>query len=343
MASPSPSSCLPSDAFSHFEQREQELLALNQELDRKKKQAIEEASNAVRGAGASSLHSRALLRPPEELSDGPDVSLAPAMSPVAAAATAGAAELLAALPGRPPMIPATSSSSRPGSAFGAGASGAGGVQTLSGANDIEALHTTIRFQNARVIALQEELDKTIAELTARDNDAQQLRQDLRQAQDENRKLQKSSSAAEQAQEKLKKQFAAAEGKLRDLEKEKSELQKDKDQLDLQRRKAEAESGTKDARINRLAEESERYKATLKDVQFQEKDKAIGDRRETDRLTAEVRKLERQRAELVAAFKKQMRLIDVLKRQRAHVEAARVLSFTEEEFIRVLELGEKLGE
>ena len=63
-----------------------------------------------------------------------------------------------------------------------------------------------------------------------------------------------------------------------------------------------------------------------------------ERKRMDQLVAENKKLEKQKVELIAGFKKQLKLIDLLKRQKMHLEAAKLLHFTEEEFIKALDLG-----
>lgn len=67
---------------------------------------------------------------------------------------------------------------------------------------------------------------------------------------------------------------------------------------------------------------------VKDVAKSEHSKAL----------IEVKHLERQRGELMNVLRKQAKLIDVLRRQRAHLEAARLLAYTEDEFMRTLEAG-----
>ncbi|XP_043994304.1 testis-expressed protein 9-like [Gambusia affinis] len=55
----------------------------------------------------------------------------------------------------------------------------------------------------------------------------------------------------------------------------------------------------------------------------------------ENLLAENQNLKKQKYDLILGFKKQTKLIDILKRRIMHLEAAKLLSFTEEEFIKTM--------
>lgn len=103
------------------------------------------------------------------------------------------------------------------------------------------------------------------------------------------------------------------------------------------KKTTQDVGVKDVRLNRVIEELERYKLMLKETKDKESGKSEEMREELDKVLEENRKLERQRNELLQAFKKQMKLIDILKKQKMHIEAAKMLSFTEDEFTKLLDV------
>ncbi|CAD7971497.1 unnamed protein product [Amoebophrya sp. A25] len=333
-----PPSCLPSDAFQHFQQREAQLLQYNQELEKEKEAAITKAQEAMRDVENLDFknYQPSFLRntgvQPLIQESSIDLSDA-AMSHARRFPEASAAPLKTLKDPAPPQVadlqPTISTKTKL-------------AHPAASANEVETLQNTIRFQKARIIALQEELDKNIKQLTQRDGDNNQLKQDNKALTEENRRLSRQHVIGEGHQDKLKKTIALLEHKIKDFEKDLTEARKENDQLSLTARKQEQEISSKDARVNRLIEDCERYRTSMKDLKSQDQDKVKSDRKELDRLLADNRKLERQRNELVAAFKKQMKLIDVLKKQRTHLEAARVLSFTEDEFVRILDLGDKLG-
>lgn len=77
---------------------------------------------------------------------------------------------------------------------------------------------------------------------------------------------------------------------------------------------------------------------MREFKEQNKEESQSSRQDNERMAAEVKRLQRQKTELIGVFKKQLRLIDILKRQKAHIEAARLLAFTEDEFTKTLDLG-----
>ncbi|XP_072134559.1 testis-expressed protein 9 isoform X2 [Mobula birostris] len=139
------------------------------------------------------------------------------------------------------------------------------------------------------------------------------------------------------------QIRFLKAKLRVMQEELDRLahEYNKKELDSQKR-AQKQFATNhsatEVRLNRALEETEKYKAELNKLKQSNKDITNQEKLMIDQLKTENKKLEKQKTELMTGFKKQMKLIDILKRQKMHMEAAKMLSFTEEEFIKALEWG-----
>ncbi|XP_010115626.1 PREDICTED: testis-expressed sequence 9 protein, partial [Chlamydotis macqueenii] len=171
-----------------------------------------------------------------------------------------------------------------------------------------------------------------------DDENQNLKSQLRDTKEENSRLQQTISVQHSQTEKYKMLSQEANKKSEGLQQEVVALEKELESLKcIQKQAARSQSAT-EVRLNRALEDAERCKVELNKLKQSNKDVANEEFKTIEELKTENKKLQKQKGELMAGFKKQLKLIDILKRQKMHIEAAKMLSFTEEEFMKALEWG-----
>lgn len=149
-----------------------------------------------------------------------------------------------------------------------------------------------------------------------------------------RALAATKKAAETANSSLK----DAENKLETEVRQHKALQKEVEVLKRDIKKADVARGSNEVRLNRALEEVEKLRRAKKESGASKEGASAELRAKCDSLIKANKLLTSQKDELLAAFKKQIQLIDILKRQKLHIEAARVLKFSEDEFLKALEWG-----
>lgn len=208
----------------------------------------------------------------------------------------------------------------------------------------EAMGTAaqLRYQKARMQVLQEELEKTRSEAASKASVLQAAEKELKEAQQQRAKLERNEKALQASLEREKAATAEQRQRADKMERELATLRKEAEEVGRGQRNALSELRGKDVRLNRALEELERYRTQLREMREARDGAGQDARADAQRLAAENARLKKRQSDLVLAFKKQAKLIDVLKRQKLHVEAATLLSFTEAEFSKTLELGEQLA-
>uniref|UniRef100_A0A4W2GBY5 Testis expressed 9 n=1 Tax=Bos indicus x Bos taurus TaxID=30522 RepID=A0A4W2GBY5_BOBOX len=209
---------------------------------------------------------------------------------------------------------------------------------FSGVSEDIGTEAQIRFLKAKLRVMQEELDNVVCERNKTEDEVQDLKSQLKNFEEDCVRQQRTINLQQSQTEKFKTLFEEANKKCDGLQQQLSSVERELENKRRLQKQAVASQSAMEVRLNRALEEAEKYKLELSKLQQNNKDIANEEHQKIEALKSENKKLEKQKGELMIGFKKQLKLIDVLKRQKMHIEAAKMLSFTEEEFMKALEWG-----
>ena len=199
----------------------------------------------------------------------------------------------------------------------------------------QKLESINKYQSIKIESLESELEKTLAKLKIKEAEIE----DMKNSNNNQGKSSQNRTASYIAQiNNLNLQIDKFKGLLNDkkneynlLLKKYNEIQKKFDQSVIMEKKNKQELISKDKQIVKLIEELDKKNIVITSSTTQQiKEK------ENEKLIQENKKLEKQKNEIYAAFKKSLKLCSILKREKIHLENARLLAFTEDEFKNLLE-------
>ena len=196
---------------------------------------------------------------------------------------------------------------------------------------------TFRYQKARIVVLEEECLRAKEAMKAAEKERKVATGNLSTMKAEKSKLERKYEHCRSLYEKQKEENKELTTSAKATEREVIKLRRELQDAIKATKKAAAGGSNNQVRYNRVVEENERLRQKIKDLESTIKDEGDSQKVQMEKLAGERRRLERQRNELLTAFKKQMKLIDILKRQKMHIESAKLLHFTEQEFSKALDI------
>lgn len=197
---------------------------------------------------------------------------------------------------------------------------------------------SVRFLKAKLSVLQQQVNHhsgVSSDLKQQLSESEAMRKEMA---DEMKRVRRNESSMSDKLQKETRAKESAEAEAERLRQEVSKLRQEAESAKRGARSAESETKTRDVRLQRALDDAKKCKDNLAQERSRHSEELGGLRKEISKLENRAIKLEKQKAEVLSGFKKQLKLIDVLKRQKVHIEAARAIAFSEEEFMKTLDWG-----
>ena len=213
--------------------------------------------------------------------------------------------------------------------------------TNLGINDSDKAFTNAtnnHLQNVQIKAMTKQLDQAIKSSSELSKTNNELQTKLSHTQETNRKLQFQVNKLQTSLSKKSNESKVYQNQVDDFSLENNSLKKELSKLRSIVKECETQSQTNEVKLKRAIESVEKYKTMILNFKSSNKENEVVFGQEKKIYETKINELTKQRDELIIGFKKQMQLIHILKRQKVHLEASRLLDFTEEEFLKVVDWG-----
>lgn len=191
-----------------------------------------------------------------------------------------------------------------------------------------------RFLRARCRVLQDEVNRLQKEYQLTNDKWHQARRQAQDRAEHITKLEKSSEKQRKDFDKLKVASEKEISRATEADQKFQSIKRELDDFKLKNKKQKVSQN--DVRLQRALEEVKKYKNELNDALRRNRDIGEVKKHEYGEVEKEKNKFKKINSELKIIIQKQSKLVEVLRKKCAHLEAARVLEFTEQEFMKALD-------
>jgi len=199
----------------------------------------------------------------------------------------------------------------------------------------------LRLQRARYKALERNIGHLVESQNEKEKELKEQRAVIKELRLKIKKVEKERDGVSRKLSAEKKQSMDLVKKCKRLEAESYSVASDLRDFKKEHKAKTESMRNAHIRLNRALEDAEKYRNLWAEHKNESKSSSEIHNKELVRIKKENRVLIKQKNELLSAFKKQNKLIDILKKQKIHWESAKVLQFTESQFVKTLDIGQHL--
>ncbi|CAD5123005.1 unnamed protein product [Dimorphilus gyrociliatus] len=193
----------------------------------------------------------------------------------------------------------------------------------------------IRFFKAKIRVLQEEINRSGQELAKKRDKTFELTSKQKSLEDELNKTQKTVNSQAATLQKLHKLADEAKSKVVRVQTEVETLKNKTQNLRKVEKKINNNQGSLDVQLQKALDDAKKYRDELHVVKSNEREGSVHDKRQLKGLLSENQSLEKSKKEMISIFNKNMKLIELLRKQKSLLETVKTIPFTESEFARII--------